>query len=29
LPHGGRQLSWYFEDSSHVDGLMEGLIRVQ
>jgi hypothetical protein len=24
LPHGGRQLSWYFGDSSHGDGLMEG-----
>jgi hypothetical protein len=29
LPHGGRQLSWYFEDSSHGDGLTEGLDGVQ
>jgi hypothetical protein len=29
LPHGGRQLSWYFGDSSHGDGLMEGLEDVQ
>jgi hypothetical protein len=29
LPHGGRQLSWYFGDSSHGDGLMEGLDNVQ
>jgi hypothetical protein len=29
LPHGGRQLSWYFEDSSHWDGLTEGLDGVQ
>jgi hypothetical protein len=26
LPHGGRQLSWYFEDSSNRDGLLEGLV---
>jgi hypothetical protein len=25
LPHGGRQLSWEFRDSSHGDGLTEGL----
>jgi hypothetical protein len=25
LPHGGRQLSWGFSDSSHGDGLTEGL----
>jgi hypothetical protein len=25
LPHGGRQLSWEFGDSSHGDGLTEGL----
>jgi hypothetical protein len=29
LPHGGHQLSWYFEDSSHGDGLTEGLDGVQ
>jgi hypothetical protein len=29
LPHGGRQQSWYFEDSSHGDGLTEGLDDVQ
>jgi hypothetical protein len=29
LPHGGRQLSWYFGDSSHGDGLTEGLDDVQ
>jgi hypothetical protein len=29
LPHDGRQLSWYFEDSSHGDGLTEGLNGVQ
>jgi hypothetical protein len=29
LPHGGRQLSWYFGDSSHGDGLTEGLDSVQ
>jgi hypothetical protein len=29
LPHGGRQLSWYFGDSSHWDGLTEGLDGVQ
>jgi hypothetical protein len=29
LPHGGRQLSWYFGDSSHGDGLTEGLDGVQ
>jgi hypothetical protein len=29
MPHGGRQLSWYFEDSSHGDGLTEGLKGVQ
>jgi hypothetical protein len=29
LPHGGRQLSWYFEDSSHRDGLSEGLVGEQ
>jgi hypothetical protein len=29
LPHGGRQLSWYFGDSSHRDGLTEGLNGVQ
>jgi hypothetical protein len=29
LPHGGRQLSWYFEDSSNWDGLLEGLIGEQ
>jgi hypothetical protein len=28
LPHGGH-LSWYFEDSSHADGLTEGLDGVQ
>jgi hypothetical protein len=22
-------MSWYFEDSSHGDGLTEGLVRVQ
>jgi hypothetical protein len=26
LPHGGRQLSWYFDDSSHRDGLSRGLV---
>jgi hypothetical protein len=25
LPHGGRQLSWEFRDSSHGDGLSDGL----
>jgi hypothetical protein len=29
LPHGGRQLSWYFGDSSHGGGLTEGLDDVQ
>jgi hypothetical protein len=29
LPHGGRQLSWYFGDSSHGDGVTEGLDGVQ
>jgi hypothetical protein len=29
FPHGGRQLSWYFEDSSHRDGLSEGLAGEQ
>jgi hypothetical protein len=29
LPHGGHQLSWYFGDSSHRDGLSEGLIEEQ
>jgi hypothetical protein len=29
LPHGGRQSSWYFGDSSHGDGLTEGLDGVQ
>jgi hypothetical protein len=29
LPHGGRQLSWYFGDSSHGYGLTEGLDGVQ
>jgi hypothetical protein len=29
LPHGGRQLSWYFGDSSHGDGLTEGLDGVR
>jgi hypothetical protein len=29
LSHGGRQLSWYFEDSSHRDGLREGLAGEQ
>jgi hypothetical protein len=29
LPHGGRQLLWYFGDSSHGDGLTEGLDSVQ
>jgi hypothetical protein len=29
LPHGGRQLSCYFGDSSHGDGLTEGLDDVQ
>jgi hypothetical protein len=29
LPHGGRQLSRYFGDSSHGDGLTEGLDGVQ
>jgi hypothetical protein len=29
LPHGGRQLSWYFGDSSHGGGLMEGIDGVQ
>jgi hypothetical protein len=29
LLHGGRQLSWYFGDNSHGDGLMEGLDGVQ
>jgi hypothetical protein len=29
LPHGGRQLSWYFGDSSHGDGLTERLDSVQ
>jgi hypothetical protein len=29
LPHGGRQLSWDFSDSSHGDGLMEGLDGVR
>jgi hypothetical protein len=28
LPHGGH-LSWCFEDSSHGDGLTEGLDGVQ
>jgi hypothetical protein len=25
MPHDGRQLSWYFDDSSHRDGLTRGL----
>jgi hypothetical protein len=29
MPHGGHQVSWYFGDSSHGDGLMEGLYGVQ
>jgi hypothetical protein len=29
LPHGGRQLSWYFGDSSHGGGLTEGIDGVQ
>jgi hypothetical protein len=29
LPHGGRQLSWEFRDSSHGDGLTEGLDGVR
>jgi hypothetical protein len=29
LPHGGHQLSWYFDDSSHGDGLTEWLNDVQ
>jgi hypothetical protein len=29
LLHVGRQLLWYFEDSSHRDGLLEGLIGEQ
>jgi hypothetical protein len=29
LPHGGRQLSWYFSDSSHGNGLTEGLDGVR
>jgi hypothetical protein len=29
LPHGGRQLLWYFDDSSHRDGLSEGLVGEQ
>jgi hypothetical protein len=29
LPHVGCQLSWYFEDSSHRDGLSEGLVGEQ
>jgi hypothetical protein len=29
LPHGGRQLLWGFRDSSHGDGLSEGLDRVR
>jgi hypothetical protein len=29
LPHGGRQLSWYFGDSSHGGGLTKGLDGVQ
>jgi hypothetical protein len=29
LPHGGRQLSWYFEDNTHGDSLTEGLVGVQ
>jgi hypothetical protein len=29
LLHGGRQLSWYFDDSSHRDGLSEGLVGEQ
>jgi hypothetical protein len=29
LPHGGRQLSWDFSDSSHRDGLKEGLDGVR
>jgi hypothetical protein len=29
LPHGGRQLSWDFSDSSHEDGLTEGLDGVR
>jgi hypothetical protein len=29
LPHGGHQLSWYFGDGSHGDGLTEGLDGVQ
>jgi hypothetical protein len=29
LPHGGRQLSWYFGDNSHGDGLTEGLDNVR
>jgi hypothetical protein len=29
LPHGGRQLLWYFGDSSHGGGLTDGLDGVQ
>jgi hypothetical protein len=29
LPHGGSQLSWDFSDSSHGDGLTEGLNDVR
>jgi hypothetical protein len=29
LPHGGRKLSWEFRDSSHGDGLSEGLDGVR
>jgi hypothetical protein len=29
LLHGGCQLLWYFEDSSHRDGLTEGLVEEQ
>jgi hypothetical protein len=29
LPNGGHQLLWYFGDSSHGDGLTEGLDDLQ
>jgi hypothetical protein len=29
LPHGGRQLSWEFRDSSHGGGLTKGLDGVR
>jgi hypothetical protein len=29
LPHGGHQLSWYFDDNSHSDSLSKGIVGEQ